>query len=360
MIAPKISVIVPTYNTPEGKLKRCLNSLQSQQEILTHYSNKEVFEVVVVDDGSTTTDVKTIVSEYPENFRYVFQENHGVSSARNRGLEEAKGEYIMFADADDYFKEVMLKSSYEIALMFDSDLVIFGIVRYNEHGEKEDYYSNVLPDKPDKYISRVTGQMKRDMCKGLFVPDERKYTYTGSPCAQLFRRSAIGDIRFNEDLKRCEDIVFCLDVLNNVSSSRITIYNKQMYVYVHNAESATHRFYPHMYEVMKPLMKKMDEFVGYNGITRLETDYRFLYSYYSVLEQDLFHKDSKYTNKERKAIFKQIMNDEYFKERIQDVSVMRISKVLKFFGALTLCSKWENYYLTKELFEAYKRKKGEE
>lgn len=95
---PTISIIIPVYNT-EKYLRRCLDSIVAQT-----YKD---FECILVDDGSTDASGK-ICDEYAakdNRFKVFHKKNGGVSSARNLGLDNAKGEYIAFCDADDYVKE---------------------------------------------------------------------------------------------------------------------------------------------------------------------------------------------------------------------------------------------------------------
>lgn len=93
--SPLISVIVPIYNVEEY-LPRCLESISNQ-------SYKHI-EIILVDDGATDSSTK-IIQKYvqkDERMRAIHKTNGGLSSARNRGIQEAKGEYLTFIDADDY------------------------------------------------------------------------------------------------------------------------------------------------------------------------------------------------------------------------------------------------------------------
>ena len=94
MQQPKVSVIVPVYNV-EKYLKQCLDSIVNQT-----YKN---LEIIIVNDGTKDNSMK-IVEEYLQDKRIkvINKENGGLSSARNRGIEEATGEYISFVDSDDY------------------------------------------------------------------------------------------------------------------------------------------------------------------------------------------------------------------------------------------------------------------
>lgn len=90
----KISVIVPVYNV-EKELPRCIKSLLTQT-----YSN---FELLLINDGSSdgSPEIMERYAEKDPRIRTLHKKNGGVSSARNRGLEQAKGEYVCFVDADD-------------------------------------------------------------------------------------------------------------------------------------------------------------------------------------------------------------------------------------------------------------------
>lgn len=101
-MSTKISIIIPVFNG-ENSIETSLNSLLNQT-----YHN---FEVIIVDDGSTDCTSKVIESftEKDSRFIYLFQENKGVSAARNKGLKNAVGEYICFLDSDDFYEITFLE-----------------------------------------------------------------------------------------------------------------------------------------------------------------------------------------------------------------------------------------------------------
>lgn len=94
-----ISVIIPSYNC-EKYLPQAVDSVLIQ--------NYRDMEIIVVDDGSKD-NTKAIVEDYlrkhPGRIRYIYQDNAGVSSARNKGIKEANGKYLAFLDSDDVWKD---------------------------------------------------------------------------------------------------------------------------------------------------------------------------------------------------------------------------------------------------------------
>lgn len=129
MTNPKISVIVPVYNV-RHYLPHCIDSILSQ--------NFPNFELLLIDDGSKD-DSGTICEEYAtkDSRVHVFhKENGGVSSARNIGLENANGDWIIFIDSDDWISDSMFKNMYEKAISENADLVYCDLrMFFNDHTE---------------------------------------------------------------------------------------------------------------------------------------------------------------------------------------------------------------------------------
>jgi glycosyltransferase involved in cell wall biosynthesis len=106
MNRPKVSIVVPVYNV-EQYIRRCLDSILSQT--FTDW------ECILVDDGSTDDSGK-ICDEYTgkdKRFVVFHQENKGVAMARQKGVNEAKGEYSIHADGDDWMEHQMIDSMYQ-------------------------------------------------------------------------------------------------------------------------------------------------------------------------------------------------------------------------------------------------------
>lgn len=114
-----VSVIIPVYNTPAAYLRQCLDSVLAQ-------SLREI-EIILVDDGSTDGSL-AILREYERRdgrVRVLTQENINAGAARNHGLRYARGEYLSFLDADDFFEPDMLEKAYVRAKQERAEVLVF-------------------------------------------------------------------------------------------------------------------------------------------------------------------------------------------------------------------------------------------
>lgn len=137
--SPAVSIIVPVFNT-EKHICRCLNSIKSQT-----YNN---FEVIIVDDGSSDNS-GAICDKYAANdnrFRVIHKENGGVSTARQTGLENANGEFIIHIDSDDWIESNMIQELIETADKEKADMVIcdfFEESNNNSHYASQNLYNPI-------------------------------------------------------------------------------------------------------------------------------------------------------------------------------------------------------------------------
>lgn len=126
---PLISVIMPVYNS-DKYLKTAIESILNQ--------SFTSFELILVDDGSTDAS-GVICDEYSnidERVKVIHQKNSGISCARNVGLNNSTGDYIAFADNDDFFHEDLLEDNYKFAKENDADIVKFGVSYIIEENKK--------------------------------------------------------------------------------------------------------------------------------------------------------------------------------------------------------------------------------
>lgn len=114
-----LSVIIPNYKAEEELFVKCINSI-----VQTSYQD---YEVIIVDDGNTEEYRQNVYSNpvfTNEKIKIIYQDNQGVSVARNRGMQEAKGEYLTFVDADDYVIGDFIAESIQVGTEHNADMVI--------------------------------------------------------------------------------------------------------------------------------------------------------------------------------------------------------------------------------------------
>lgn len=215
---PKISVVVPIYKVRD-RIMKTLESLKTQ--------TFKDFEVLFIDDGSPD-DSSDFANEYLEDsdvvYRIIKKKNGGVSSARNLGIEEAKGEYIMFLDSDDYIDKNMLREFYDKIFEGNFDILYSAYV-FEESSGKE-----ITNNMKDLSEGEVSG---KEAALGLIYGT----TYTHI-MANMFKRSLLinNSIRFDESRKFAEDISFMVKAY--ASSKKVYCINKIYAHYVKWGESA--------------------------------------------------------------------------------------------------------------------------
>ena len=134
----EISIIIPVYNC-EKYIDKCLQSLREQ--------TFKDFEVICVNDGSTDSSEKKVEAFVSKDFRFrlINQENGGASRARNVGVEHAKGQFIMFLDADDWYEKNACEMAYNAMISYNADVAMFsGIWEYSHKSETRHLFSDKI------------------------------------------------------------------------------------------------------------------------------------------------------------------------------------------------------------------------
>ncbi|MFQ7120330.1 MAG: glycosyltransferase family 2 protein [Intestinibacter sp.] len=204
-----ISFIIPAYNA-EQTIKRCLESIS--------FISRNDMEVLVIDDGSEDDTSKICNNLKDSRIHIISQKNSGVSSARNHGIEKAKGEYICFVDADDVinaeeYTEVINQ------IREDDDLIMFNYCK--KSGEKI-----VLQELPES-----EGVYEREVCKSIARRMKSSYTYKrentnpfGAKVWQyIYKKSFLEEhnLNFQTKLPYAEDLCFCVELLLKIDKIKI-------------------------------------------------------------------------------------------------------------------------------------------
>jgi glycosyltransferase involved in cell wall biosynthesis len=204
---PKISVVIPVYNTKSEYIEEAINSVLNQ-------TLKEI-EIIVVNDGSTDENTLNYLKTLSNlNLRVINQENKGLGGARNTGIENSNGDYIGFLDSDDWldnnFYEVLLNLCEEN----NADIACGTLTRTGLDFQKpmDNFKNNIVTD---------------------FV-EKMKYITNGSTCSKLFRKELFSNIRFKEHTYY-EDNPVLVETL--VKSNKVAFTNTVKYYYRENPKS---------------------------------------------------------------------------------------------------------------------------
>ncbi len=143
-----VSIIIPTYNYAHY-LTETLQSVMVQS-----YNN---WECIVVDDGSTD-NTHEIVDEFVKKnnkFRYIYQQNKGVSAARNIGIKTAKGNFIQFLDGDDLLQPDKIKSQIEVFKKNPEVDIVYNQVRFFDDGKSQQLRASLQGNKPEDWLPEL-------------------------------------------------------------------------------------------------------------------------------------------------------------------------------------------------------------
>lgn len=247
IMAPKISVIIANYNNAQY-LTDCLRSVATQS-----FTD---FECIVVDDGSTDNSAKIIrkFANADSRFHPIFQKNSGVSAARNRGMDIARGEYISFLDSDDCFCPDALLILYNLATQNNADVVGGGGVRVADDFNLIDSVNPSFQNPPFKIYSNTYNELK--ILTDL--PNTHMFVWVWR---RLFRRSVIGKLRFDENLYPGEDTCFILSLFpflhRMVETDAMVVYHRMARTAVSNVIFNQNAF-AYITPTMRSLRRIMD------------------------------------------------------------------------------------------------------
>lgn len=212
----KITVIVPVYNAQEylSSLFSCLKN-QSFAD----------FEVILVNDGSADGSERICLEMVQSDirFHYIYQENQGVSAARNKGMALSKGDYITFIDADDYIPENYLEVLYTALTANNCQVSVCDVAALT--GGKETVRFTMSPQ-----------QLNQQEALNYLLTRTK---INSGPCAKLFKKDVLEGLAF-PPLKAYEDILFVVDALCQCASVAVT--DQTEYHYIQNVGSAMGTF----------------------------------------------------------------------------------------------------------------------
>lgn len=295
MSNPTVSVIVPAYNA-ENYINICVQSILSQT-----YTD---FELILVNDGSkdSTSAICHRLAEQDSRITVIDQENGGASSAKNTGLNVAKGNYIEFVDADDTLDATYMEQLLRGTKEDEADLCV-GNVAF------------VVLDKAEHILSRPSPKIH----EGMFTLKEYLSHYkeymphaiVGAPWNKLFRRQIIEahNLRFDETTKNNEDTWFNLAYLRHCK--KVFVSASPFYHYIdHQNGSASRRYIDNIIEIYTETYRRSTAFL--KEAEMYDCNEQFCKSYYIGLcigaLNGIVLQANQYTKKEKLRKMQDIVN----------------------------------------------------
>ena len=288
-----VSVVIPVYNG-EKFIKKSIDS------IIENWNG--TYEIIIVDDGSTdeTASICDSIAKNDTRIRIIHQKNAGVSNARNTGIYNAKGEWIIFVDADDLVQGEAINALDGIESSID--FVAFGTKKIQEWDRKQ--------INKDELLLEVLGESNAIGFKMNAV------------WAKAYRKEMLDSnkIRFNEKLFHGEDLLFNVDVALKCKTA--VILNKEIYKYIPTDTSATHKFQSNSLENEKIFTYEIDKRLGedFNIDLKQKINNRIncmiINSIWIVCGQNICHTENKLKFGERKNILKNMIQMEPYKSVI--------------------------------------------
>ena len=202
-----VSIIIPIYNL-ENYIEYCLNSVVNQ-------TYKEL-EILCIDDGSTDKSAEIIkrFASSDSRIKYFYQDNAGVSAARNKGLDEATGEYVMFVDGDDYLH-------YQAAELFLEEIVKSGCDMVCAH--------EIYTSKIDERMHPITGYKAHDLTDEELFDNKTNRCMGKSVWGKIFKISVARQSRFPVGVSNGEDAYYIIMLL--IQDVRVRGIDKELYYY---------------------------------------------------------------------------------------------------------------------------------
>lgn len=263
---PWFSIIVPVYNV-ESYLERCIQSLLGK--------NFADLEIILVDDGSTDTS-GAICDRYSEQYvqiTTVHKTNGGLASARNAGLECARGKYIAFVDSDDWMDDNAYKIIYDSICHWTPDILSFGY-RKIQSGEVS----------AQGYAAFPEGYYNEDGIRQQILPDsvarEKAFDQVDLPvqlsaCMCVYKRSFLEEhgLRFeSERIVLCEDWLF--NIICQCRAGSMVILHQILYNYDTRETSLSRSYKPDSYERRQNLYRRYWEELEKTGNLNTKTKHR--------------------------------------------------------------------------------------
>ena len=307
MPKPLISIIVPVYNAALT-LTKCVNSLTSQT-----FRN---IEVLLINNGSTDDSWSMCLESASKDSRVkaIDHSEKGVSSARNRGILESAGEYVMFVDADDWVDDNVCELFVNENRLHNYDLFCFS-AQY--HKENRSLKSFLFAEN----VQLLSENQKEELQIKVFAPKAPYFKYktntryVGSVWGKIYKREILlkNNLRFATETIISEDVLFntlALDFFDRIGYTKDCFYH-----YVQRTNSAQNRYRPHSAKYFAFVIKEIQSWHLKTNKPPVFVDVAnslFVHYLFGILKEDVFHKDNPDSNEVKKQRLEAVLSMEVF------------------------------------------------
>lgn len=315
-----ISIILPVYNA-EKTVSSTIESILSQT-----YEN---FELIIINDGSSDSsdDICKKFQNADNRIVYISRTNEGVSKTRNEGISLSKGKYLMFIDADDKYKNNMLKTMLE--KIRKCDMVICCYERVNVKNRK---ITNVDFSKRSFNTNEF----------GIMIETLQRKKLFNQVWNKIFIKNKILDnnLKFNETISLGEDLEFVLDYLEHCSN--VVTISERLYEYLNTTDGLNRKYRSDRVRCKLSNAEKIIEFYEINGYDSKYSQVFYVKTCASILKDFKLIKDSQVRKNEITEFKKMLNMDGKLKKILSQTKNLKLKIICK----LLLCKSIVlNYFL---------------
>lgn len=310
----QISVIIPVYNIDIEDLRRCVLSILHQT-----YSD---FEIIIVDDGSSLPIADNIneLQKLDSRIKVMHKNNEGVSAARNFGVSQSSGNYVMFADGDDCLTPWALEQGIHALEISDSDIAIGRILQtenviHNNCQKSDDIHPIVISSQEDRVKFEQHIYLKNVDNWGR---NKNGWMFNLEGCwSRLMKKSVAAEIPFMNGITIAEDTIWSVDLIRNYKCFKICLVDDLWYNYIQNDKSVLHKFSPNLGEaisraigILNPLYENCDEKL-YNAYIQW-----VLSKLKQIITRGYINEECKLTYSEKKCAFGSLIKNDPWKKAL--------------------------------------------
>lgn len=295
------SIVIPVFNA-EGSIARLVEAIES--------SKSNDYEIILVNDGSTDDSAlvcENLACRY-SNIHVIHQENAGAAAARNRGISEARAQYLLFFDSDDLVEDSVIDKLTNLLGDQEYDFIAFG------YDVLDDRCTTSMGPLPFNGVVS-SDELKSKLC---FYAENNELN---SVWNKVFCRDVIErfGIRFS-DMRFGEDSVFVCDYIRCTDNNSLIV-SDVLYHVIPNASSVTHLYYPNRFSDEMELISVLENTARRFSVADAEITRMLVIKRYAAILFELFNlglTDCKMSFRDKRKYMSKIITQPIFQESIRD------------------------------------------